>query len=56
MKGFSLYGLPEKYVRVIRYFYSTVSAVRHDGELSKWVEVVSGTGQGDIQGVHLFPI
>ena len=54
MKGFSLYVLPEKYVRVIRYFYSTVSTVRHDGELSRWVEVVSGTGKGDMQGVHPF--
>ena len=56
-KAFRHYGLPEKYVRVIRAFFDgTVSAVRHDGELSRWFEVASGTGQGDIQGPPIFNV
>lgn len=55
--AFRHYGLPEKYIRVVRAFFDgTMSAVRHDGELSDWFSVVSGTGQGDIQGPPVFNI
>ena len=55
--AFRHYGLPEKYIRVIRAFFDgTVSAVRHNGELSEWFGVFSGTGQGDIQGPPVFNI
>ena len=54
---FRHYGLPEKYVRIMRSFFDgTVSAVRHDGELSDWFSVISGTGQGDIQGPPVFNV
>ena len=37
-KAFRHYGLPEKYVRVLQAFFDgTVSAVRHDGELLRWL-------------------
>ena len=56
-KGFSHYGLPGKYIRVIQAFFNgTVSAIRHNGELSNWFEVNSGTGQGDIQGLPIFSV
>ena len=49
------YGLPQKYIRVFQAFFrSTVSAVRHNGEISDWFSVKSGTGQGDIQGPPVF--
>ena len=32
----------------------TISAVRHNGELSFWFDVRSGTRQGDIQGPPIF--
>ena len=55
--AFRHYGLPEKYIRVIRAFFDgTMSAVRHNGELSNWFNVLSGTGQGDIQGPPVFNI
>ena len=55
--AFRHYGLPEKYVRILRSFFDgTLSAVRHEGELSEWFSVVSGTGQGDIQGPPVFNI
>ena len=55
--AFRHYGLPEKYVRIIRAFFDgTMSAVKHDGELSSWFSVLSGTGQGDIQGPPVFNI
>ena len=42
--AFRHYGLPEKYIRVIRAFFDgTMSAVRHEGELSEWFPVLSGT-------------
>ena len=54
-KAFSCYGLPNKYIRIIQAFFNgTVSAVRHNGELSSWFNVSSGTGQGDIQGPPIF--
>ena len=56
-KAFSHYGLPCKYIRIIQAFFNgTVSAVRHNGELSEWFEVSSGSGQGDIQGPPLFNV
>ena len=49
------YGLPEKYIRIMKAFFShTVSAVRINGELTDWFSVNSGTGQGDIQGPPVF--
>ena len=49
------YGLPEKYIRIMKAFFShTVSAVRVNGELTDWFPVNSGTGQGDIQGPPVF--
>lgn len=55
--AFRHYGLPEKYIRVIRAFFDgTLSAVRHNGELSNWFNVLCGTGQGDIQGPPVFNI
>ena len=50
-QAFWHYGLPDKYVRVIRAFFDgTVSAVQYNSELSRWFDVANGTGQGDIQG------
>ena len=49
------YGLPEKYIRIMKAFFShTVSAVRVNGEVTDWFPVNSGTGQGDIQGPPVF--
>ena len=56
-KAFNHYGLPCKYIRILQAFFcSTVSAVRHNGELSDWFDVTSGTGQGDIQGPPIFNV
>ncbi|KAI8499084.1 hypothetical protein Bbelb_235370 [Branchiostoma belcheri] len=56
-KAFSFYGLPDKYIRILRaFFYKTVSAVRVNGEESSWFDVESGTGQGDIQGPPVFNV
>ena len=33
-----------------------MSAVKHGGEISSWFSVLSGTGQGDIQGPPVFNI
>ncbi len=56
-RAFEHYGLPQKYIRVFQAFFrSTVSAVRHNGEISEWFSVKSGTGQGDIQGPPLFNV
>ena len=56
-KAFAHYGLPCKYIRVIKTFFdTTVSAVKVDGELTDWFEVKSGTGQGDIQGPPVFNV
>ena len=50
-KAFSHYLLPCRYIRILQaFFHNTISAVRHNGELSSWFDVSSGTGQGDIQG------
>ena len=38
------------------FFHNTISAVRHNGELSSWFDVSSGTGQGDIQGPPIFNV
>ena len=55
--AFRHYGLPEKYIRVIQAFFEgTMIAVRHEGELSEWFPVLSGTGQGDIHGPPIFNI
>ena len=51
-KAFSHYGLPCKYIRILQaFFHGAISAVRHNGELSSWFDVRSGTGQGNIQGL-----
>ena len=56
-KAFSHYGLPCKYIRILQaFFHNTISAVRHNGELSSWFDVSSGTGQGDIQGPPIFNV
>ena len=56
-QAFRHYGLPDKYVRVIRAFFDgTVSAVQYNGELSRWFDVANGTGQGDIQGPPIFNV
>ena len=56
-KAFSHYGLPCKYIRILQaFFHDTISAVRHNGELSSWFDVRSGTGQGDIQGPPIFNV
>ena len=53
-RAFDHYGLPQKYIRVLKAFFNnTLSAVRHNGELSNWFPVKSGTGQGDIVGPSL---
>eukprot|EP00116_Pleurobrachia_bachei_P004749 sb/3465011/ len=55
--AFKNYGLPDKYIRILRSFFDgTVSAVRWAGGLSEWFEVLSGTGQGDIQGPVVFNV
>ena len=55
--AFKYYGLPDKYIRILRSFFDgTVSAVRWAGGLSEWFEVLSGTGQGDIQGPVVFNV
>jgi hypothetical protein len=38
------------------FFHDTISAVRHNGELSSWFDVSSGTGLGDIQGPLIFNV
>lgn len=38
------------------FFCGTVSSVRHNGELSDWFDVTSGSGQGDIQGPPIFNV
>ena len=56
-QAFRHYGLPDKYVRVIRAFCDgTSSAVQYNGELSRWFDVANGTGQGDIQGPPIFNV
>lgn len=56
-RAFGHYGLPQKYIRVFQAFFSsTISAVRHNGEISDWFSVKSGTGQGDIQGPPVFNV
>ncbi|MCP4473446.1 MAG: reverse transcriptase family protein [Gammaproteobacteria bacterium] len=54
-RSFEHYGMPEKYIRMMKAFFShTVSAVKVNGELTDWFSVNSGTGQGDIQGPPVF--
>ena len=56
-RAFDYYGLPQKYIRVFQAFFdNTISTVRHNGELSDWFSVNSGTGQGDIQGPPVFNV
>ena len=56
-QAFWHYGLPDKYVRVIRAFFDgTVSAVQYNGEFSRWFDVANGTGQEDIQGPPIFNV
>ena len=56
-KAFSHYGLPDKYIRVMKAFYNdTINAVRFNGDLTDWFNVGSGTGQGDIQGPPVFNV
>jgi hypothetical protein len=37
-------------------FSDTISAVRHNGELSSWLDVSSGTGQGNIRSPPIFNV
>ena len=54
-KAFEHYGLPTKYINVFKAFFrETESAVRVNGELTRWFNVESGTGQGDVQGPPIF--
>ena len=54
-KAFEYYGLPKKYINVFKAFFkATESAVRVNGELTRWFDVDSGTGQGDVQGPPIF--
>ena len=48
-KAFEHYGLPNnKYISIYKAcFQETESAVRFDGDLTRWFDVESGTGQGD---------
>ena len=56
-KAFRHYGLPCKYIRILYAFFDgTMSAVRVNGELTEWFKVLSGTGQGDIQGPPCFNV
>ena len=56
-KAFEHYRLPGKYICIFKAFFNgTVSAVRHNNELSSWFDVSSGTGQGDIQGPPIFNV
>ena len=51
------YGLPQKYIRIFKAFYAnTQSAVKVDGKLTEWFNVMAGTGQGDIQAPPLFNV
>ena len=54
-KAFKHYGLPTKYINIFKAFFrGTESAVRVNGELTRWFYVDSGTGQGDVQGPPIF--
>ena len=54
-KAFEHYGLPTKYINVFKAFFKeTESAVRVNGDLTRWFDVESGTGQGDVQGPPIF--
>ena len=54
-KAFEHYGLPTKYISIFKaFFQGTESAVRVNGELTRWFKVESGTGQGDVQGPPIF--
>ena len=54
-RAFEHYGLPDKYINIFKAFFTaTESAVRVNGELTRWFEVNSGTGQGDVQGPPIF--
>ena len=54
-KAFEHYGLPTKYINIFKAFFRrTESAVRVNGELTRWFNVESGTGQGDVQGPPIF--
>ena len=54
-KAFEHYGLPNKYINMFKAFFKeTESAVRFDGDLTRWFDVESGTGQGDVQGPPIF--
>ena len=56
-RAFEHYGLPIKYINVFKAFFrDTESAVRVNGELTRWFDVKSGTGQGDVQGPPIFNV
>ncbi|KAL5246977.1 hypothetical protein ACHWQZ_G018993 [Mnemiopsis leidyi] len=56
-KAFENYGLPDKYIKIFQAFFkNTESAVRVNGELTRWFNVDSGTGQGDVQGPPIFNV
>ncbi|KAL5260783.1 hypothetical protein ACHWQZ_G010812 [Mnemiopsis leidyi] len=56
-KAFEHYGLPDKYIKIFQAFFkNTESAVRVNGELTRWFNVDSGTGQGDVQGPPIFNV
>ena len=41
---------------ILAFLNETVSAVRHNNELSSWFDVSSGTEKGDIQGPPIFNV
>ena len=50
-----LLNILTKYINVFKAFFSaTASAVLVNGELTRWFDVDSGTGQGDVQGPPIF--
>jgi hypothetical protein len=54
-KAFQHYGLPTKYINVFKAFFREIeSAVHVNGDLTRWFDVESGTGQGDVQRPPIF--
>ena len=49
------YGIPEKFINLIKAFYDNCeAAVRHNGKLSEWFEILSGLKQGCVLSGFLF--
>ena len=56
-KAFEHYGLPTKYINIFKAFFrrtESAHAVPVNGELTRWFNVKSGTGPGDVQGPPIF--